>query len=200
VDGADRSFLTTVSALVAALDEVPSPAALLDDHGVIGWQNRASLELRGPRAGRHFVSFISPDDAEDAQAAFDAALGGVTAVEAIVQASDVNERYLGMRGRWNAIEMRDGVKVVVVVNLGAVYASSASGDRAAVGRGTTLTRRQLDVLGLLDVGRSTAEIAWELALSPATIRKHVADILAALGVHSRLEALATARARGILAK
>lgn len=200
MDGEDRSFITAVSALVAALDGVPAPVALLDDHGVIGWQNRASLALRGPRVGRHFVAFISPEDAEDAQATFDAALEGATPVEAIVRASDEHERYLGMRGMWNAIEMHDGTKVVVVVNLGAVPASGAAGERAGAGDRTALTGRQLDVLRLLDMGRSTADIARELALSRATIRKHVADILAALGVHSRLEAIANARARGVLPK
>jgi DNA-binding CsgD family transcriptional regulator len=200
VNDEDRSFITAVSALVAALDAVPSPVALLDEHGVIGWQNRASLELRGPRAGRHFIGFVSPEDAEQAQAAFDAALKSATPVEAIVRASDVNERYLGMRGTWNAIEMPDGVKVVVVVHLGAVAAAGALRDRAGTGGERALTRRQLDVLRLLDLGRSTAEIAQELALSRATIRKHVADILATLGVHSRLEAIATARARGMLAR
>jgi DNA-binding NarL/FixJ family response regulator len=48
------------------------------------------------------------------------------------------------------------------------------------------------------VGRSTAEIARELTLSETTVRNHVANLLGALGAHSRLEAVAVARSRGIL--
>ena len=59
-----------------------------------------------------------------------------------------------------------------------------------------LTRRQAEVLRLLEDGRSTRQIAEELHLSPETVRNHVRHILQALGVHSRLEAVAVAR-RGL---
>jgi two-component system NarL family response regulator len=56
-----------------------------------------------------------------------------------------------------------------------------------------LTPRQSEVLRLLKRGRSTEQIAQELHLSPETVRNHVRHLLRALGVHTRLEAVAVAR-------
>jgi DNA-binding NarL/FixJ family response regulator len=56
-----------------------------------------------------------------------------------------------------------------------------------------LTPRQVEVLRLLEKGRSTRQIADELHLSSETVRNHVRRLLNALGVHSRLEAVALAR-------
>ena len=56
-----------------------------------------------------------------------------------------------------------------------------------------LTPRQSEVLRMLERGRSTQEIARDLHLSPETVRNHVRHVLRALGVHSRLEAVALAR-------
>ena len=61
-----------------------------------------------------------------------------------------------------------------------------------------LTRRQVEVLRLLAAGRSTDDVAAELFLSRPTVRNHVARTLRALGAHTRLEAVAIARDRGLL--
>ncbi len=55
-----------------------------------------------------------------------------------------------------------------------------------------LTEREREVLDLLAEGLGTREIAARLTLSRATVRNHVQHILAKLGVHSRLEAVALA--------
>jgi DNA-binding NarL/FixJ family response regulator len=49
------------------------------------------------------------------------------------------------------------------------------------------------VLRLLDRGHSTAQIAQELHLSLETVRNHIRHLMRALGVHTRLEAVAVAR-------
>jgi len=59
-----------------------------------------------------------------------------------------------------------------------------------------LTPRQAEVLRLLEQGRSTKQIAQELHLSNDTVKNHIRHLLHALGVHSRLEAVAVARQRG----
>jgi DNA-binding NarL/FixJ family response regulator len=41
-------------------------------------------------------------------------------------------------------------------------------------------------------------MAGKLNVSPATVRNHVQNIFGKLGVHSRLEAVADATARGLL--
>lgn len=61
-----------------------------------------------------------------------------------------------------------------------------------------LTKRQLEVLTLLAEGRSTNEIATELSLSTTTVRNHVACLLAALGVHTRLQAVVAAMRAGLV--
>jgi DNA-binding NarL/FixJ family response regulator len=64
--------------------------------------------------------------------------------------------------------------------------------RAAAGRNPaeldTLTPRETEVLRRLARGRSNAEIARELYLSEATVKTHVAHILAKLGLASRTQA------------
>jgi DNA-binding NarL/FixJ family response regulator len=50
-----------------------------------------------------------------------------------------------------------------------------------------------EVLALLERGRSTEQIADELHLSRETVRNHVRHMLRAIGVNSRLEAVAAAR-------
>lgn len=61
-----------------------------------------------------------------------------------------------------------------------------------------LTAREMEVLFLIEEGRSNAEAAKQLYLSPKTIEHHVSSILAKLSVSSRQGALAEARARGLL--
>ncbi|MGH2457268.1 MAG: LuxR C-terminal-related transcriptional regulator [Chloroflexota bacterium] len=63
-----------------------------------------------------------------------------------------------------------------------------------------LTERELAVLELVAIGCRNWEIAERLRVSLKTAEFHVASILARLGVRSRVEAIAAARARGILTK
>jgi DNA-binding CsgD family transcriptional regulator len=60
-----------------------------------------------------------------------------------------------------------------------------------------LTARELEVLGLLVEGRSNRQIAEQLFISNKTASVHVTNLLAKLGVHSRLEAAAMARHLGL---
>jgi DNA-binding CsgD family transcriptional regulator len=60
-----------------------------------------------------------------------------------------------------------------------------------------LTARELEVLGLLVEGRSNRQIAEQLFISNKTASVHVTNLLAKLGVHSRLEAAALARRLGL---
>jgi two-component system, NarL family, nitrate/nitrite response regulator NarL len=64
--------------------------------------------------------------------------------------------------------------------------------------GTTLTVRELEVLGLLAAGLSNPAMAAQLSLSLNTIRNHVQHLLVKLGAHSKHEALALARRQGLL--
>ena len=59
-----------------------------------------------------------------------------------------------------------------------------------------LTAREVDVLSLLALGRSNADIAATLFLSPKTVRNQVSCILGKLGAATRAEAVARARDAG----
>jgi DNA-binding NarL/FixJ family response regulator len=61
-----------------------------------------------------------------------------------------------------------------------------------------LTDRQCEVVSLVCRGRSNAEIARELHISPRTAEHHVANILEKLGVSSRTEAVARCAELGIM--
>jgi LuxR family maltose regulon positive regulatory protein len=61
-----------------------------------------------------------------------------------------------------------------------------------------LTRREAEVLALLAERWSNQDIAERLVLSINTVRKHTSTIYDKFGVNSRREAVATARALGIL--
>jgi DNA-binding NarL/FixJ family response regulator len=61
-----------------------------------------------------------------------------------------------------------------------------------------LSPRQRQVLTLLAEGLRPTAIARRLELSLPTVRNHVAAVLHRLGCHSQLEAVATARRRGLI--
>ncbi|GAA1484954.1 response regulator [Brachybacterium fresconis] len=63
---------------------------------------------------------------------------------------------------------------------------------------TTLSAREMEVLTRVAAGRTNAQIASDLFLSQATVKTHLVHVFDKLGVTSRTEAVARARARGIL--
>jgi two-component system nitrate/nitrite response regulator NarL len=62
-----------------------------------------------------------------------------------------------------------------------------------------LTQREREVLALLAAGRSAAEIAKDLVISPRTVSTHVQHVLKKLGVHSRTQAVAVAHRATLVA-
>ena len=61
-----------------------------------------------------------------------------------------------------------------------------------------LTERELQVLGLLADGRSNKTIADELVITLDTVKRHVTHVLDKLGAANRTQAVARARALGLL--
>ena len=67
--------------------------------------------------------------------------------------------------------------------------SGRLGSRAAADTdGAGLSRRELEVVRLIAVGRTNREVAQELFLSPRTVDMHVRNILRKLDCRSRVEA------------
>jgi DNA-binding NarL/FixJ family response regulator len=67
----------------------------------------------------------------------------------------------------------------------------------AQGLAPRLSPRQREIVRLLAKGRSNKEIALALALSPATVKTHVAQAMATLSASTRAEAAARATALGL---
>jgi DNA-binding CsgD family transcriptional regulator/tetratricopeptide (TPR) repeat protein len=61
-----------------------------------------------------------------------------------------------------------------------------------------LTRRELEILRLVAVGRTNREIARDLFLSPRTVEMHVRNVLSKLGCRSRTEATGKAHELGLV--
>jgi DNA-binding CsgD family transcriptional regulator len=57
----------------------------------------------------------------------------------------------------------------------------------------TLTPREREVVSLVADGRTNAEIARQLWISPGTVRRHLENVFAKLEVHTRTAAVARLR-------
>lgn len=64
--------------------------------------------------------------------------------------------------------------------------------------GTTLTRRETEVLALVAAGLSNQAIGNRLHLTEGTVKSHLARIYVKLGVDSRTAAVATATELGLI--
>jgi PAS domain S-box-containing protein len=173
--------------LHTALNDVRVPAYAIDPSGVIRWVNPAAERLVGDVRGRRLSSVVAPEERLRAQEAFARKIVGNekrTDAEVMVVGAD-GERVLC---DISSVPLMEGHKIVGV--FGQVVDIEEEDDRPPL---PALTPRQHEILRMLERGRSTEQIARELHLSTETVRNHVRRLLRALGVHSRLEAVAMAR-------
>jgi DNA-binding NarL/FixJ family response regulator len=76
--------------------------------------------------------------------------------------------------------------------------SEAAAEMAEHATDDILTPREIDVLQLIAKGNANKEIAGQLSLNEETIKGHVKNIFAKLGVHDRTHAVTTGLKRGII--
>ncbi len=79
---------------------------------------------------------------------------------------------------------------LVTTILGALDEDEDSHATLADGRDVQLTARELDVARLLPRGMQTAEMAAELGIADATVRRHVSSLMRKLGASDRAVAVA----------
>jgi PAS domain S-box-containing protein len=171
-----------------ALDSVGVPSYVLDKTGVVRWINPAAERLVGDVRGRHFTSVVAPEDRRRARELFSRKVLGTSAA---TEATGVLVSTAGARVgvEISSVPLMSGERVVGVFGL----LEGRPDDRLTTPP-PHLTPRQVEVLRLLEQGRSTKQIAAELHLSTETVRNHIRGLFRALGVNSRLEAVAAARA------
>jgi PAS domain S-box-containing protein len=170
-----------------ALENVGVPSYVLDATGIVRWLNPAAERLLGDVRGRHFTSVVAPEDSLRAREYFSRKVLGTAT------ATDATGVLVSTSGKRVAVEissapLMSGERVVGVFGL----FEGSPADRPTATH-AHLTPRQAEVLRLLEQGRSTKQIAADLHLSTETVKHHLRGLFRALGVHSRLEAVAAAR-------
>lgn len=173
-----------------ALEAISVPSYVIDGSGVIRWVNSAAVRVVGDVRGRHYTSVVAPEETRRAQQLFTQKILGT------VEVTDTEGVLLGEKGERvnveiSAVPLRRGGHVIGVFGQ---FAHASDGPPPPPPH-PSLTPRQMEILRLLEQGRSTAQIAAELKISKETVRNHVQDILRAVGASSRLEAVALVRRR-----
>ncbi len=179
--------------VTGALEKVRVPSYIIDRHGIVRWVNPAARDIVGDVRGKQFTSVLSPEEGRRAREVFTRNISGK------VERSDNEVVLMGANGERilvdiSAVPLRDGDQVIAM--FGQVVDIQIEAPAPAAH--PDLTPRQTEVLRLLEHGRSTNQIAAELHLSTETVRNHIRHILRALGVHSRLEAVALTRREHLL--
>jgi PAS domain S-box-containing protein len=169
-----------------ALERVKVPSYVIDERGVIRWANPAAQALVGDVRGRQFTSVVAPEETRRAREVFARHMVGSEDFDGPVVLRDEEGRRIPVE--ISSVCLYEGHRVV------GVFGQLTDVEmQAPPPAHPHLTPRQTEVLGLLEHGYSTGQIAAKLHLSAETVRNHIRAILRALGVHSRLAAVAAAR-------
>jgi DNA-binding NarL/FixJ family response regulator len=100
--------------------------------------------------------------------------------------------------------LKDMLRQELLETIRAVHAgqkrmsSEAAAEIAEHATDDVLTPREIDVLRLIAKGNANKEIAGQLSLTEETVKGHVKNILAKLGVHDRTHAVTIGLKRGII--
>ena len=175
------------------MTDVNVPSYIIDSSGVIAWLNPAAERIVGDVRGHRFTDVVAPADRPRAKEAFVRKIVGkekVTDAEVDVVGPDGSQVSVEV----SSVPLREGHQIVGVFGL----LSRPPAPPKAPREHPKLTPRQREVLAMLAHGSSTQQIAGLLHLSKETVRNHIRGVLQALEVHSRVEAVAAARAEGLL--
>lgn len=179
--------------LPTALESVKVPSYVLDPTGIIRWINPAARRVVGDVRGRQFTSVVAPEEKHRARESFARKIAG-TAKVTDVEVSIIDTAGDRVHVEISSVPLLEGHRIVGV--FGQICDIEEEPPESLPPH---LTPRQTEVLRLLQRGFSTSQIATELHLSTETVRNHVRHLLRALGVHSRIEAVAAARRAHIIA-
>ena len=149
----------------------------------------ATREILERNPGTRVLVLTVATDDSDVEAALEAGACGFIAKDTPVAGVAVALRAAAQGVAWLSPRAAELV-------LGRVRQRAAVHD-AEVGAEDQLSAREIDVLRLIARGMENAEIAEALAISPRTAKNHVSNILAKLGLPSRVQAAIYAVRRGL---
>ena len=182
------------------VDSLVVPASLHHPDGRFVHMNAAAERASGysnaQLIGRHYTDLLRPEVRETVEALFRRAAvdGEPTDFETVFV--DAHGQLRSTRAQHLALRRDDTIVGVLILAFdgGLPPAEPIRADREA-----QLTPRQQEILELIAAGRSTADVARTLTLSPETVRNHLRNASRQLGAHTRVEAIAAARRLGLLA-
>ena len=80
-----------------------------------------------------------------------------------------------------------------------MFVVAKTGDRGASGRALQITPLERQALQMLASGHATGDVAAGLGITPIEVETLLADLFAAMGASTRVQAVAAAHRRGLLA-
>ena len=149
----------------------------------------ATREILDRHPGARVLVLTVASDDSDVEAALEAGACGFMAKDTPVDGVAVAVRAAAQGVAWLSPRAAQVV-------LGRVRERAAAPE-LATGLEEQLSARELDVLRLIARGMENADIAQALAISPRTAKNHVSNILAKLGLPSRVQAAIYAVRRGL---
>lgn len=182
----------------------PAIALCLLDIHIPGEDARSGVQaLQHALSEARLVLFSGSDDDQDQMLALDLGMHGFLPKSSSPEVVDAALRLvlaggvylprsigeLAMRNTRMARVEAEGASAAPSVAIAQPFSETLFGN---------LTERQRTVLQHVSSGRSNKEIARDLAISPATVKAHVAHIIAVLGASNRTEASAKARSLGLI--
>jgi len=168
---------------MAAL-EPPTDVVLLDISVPAGLA--AARQLVDQLPGVRVVALSVPNDELDVIACAEVGVSGFVTTESSIDdlVAEVESASVGH------LLCSPAIAGVLFRRVGALARSHDEADPAR-----ELTLRELEIVRLIDEGRSNKQIAQHLCIELSTVKNHVHHILAKLGVQRRAEAAARLRAR-----
>ena len=167
---------------------------MIDQTGVIRWTNRAAQRALGPTSAAASSRRWSHPRTRGARARSSPRRSPGTALVTDSEAVLIDADGARVSVEISSVPLHRGDRLI------GVFGQFVEQDDVPHPHAhPALTPRQTEILRELQRGRSTRQIADELHLSPDTVRNHVRHVLKALGVHSRLEAVAVARREHLIA-
>ena len=173
------------------LSKHPHDVALLDIGARQGDGLKFLREIRSTWPELPVILLSDCEDGEAVRAALTAGAAGYVLKDAAPEDLATAVR-VARSGSGNMISLR------AARNLSGTGSEANGRDRAPVVQAAGLTRREVDVLGLLAEGATNRQISRQLFLSEKTVKAHLASAFRKLVVENRTQAAVAAVAIGIV--